>query len=231
MVPPRMCLPLPALLAFTLSSAPTLARETATAPSTVEAPRMLAAELGTNIGLFTGGHGFEGGRSEDTYLASTSSARFLLGGFTLDGGLLSLLPLKRGGPGASTTATARLGYTGERWSVVGGAAVRLAYTARPLLRVLPSVKGLYRVGRVDLEAGLFDANGQVPAHLGASHGPVGLAYVFPVGGRARVDIPLAARAGVRVEGFVFQYGDVRTSLVTVGVVGRPTAAVHAGGAS
>ncbi|MFP2904113.1 hypothetical protein ACLESD_03375 [Pyxidicoccus sp. 3LFB2] len=92
------------------------------------------------------------------------------------------------------------------------------------------MKGLYRVGSVDLEAGLFDAHGQLPAHLGASYGPVGLAYVFPLGARGRVDIPLAARASVRVEGFVFQYGDVRTSLITVGVVGRPTA-TRAGGAS
>ncbi|MCY1018969.1 hypothetical protein [Pyxidicoccus sp. MSG2] len=231
MVPTRMCFSLPALLGLALSSAPIPGHETATAPSTVETPRALAAELGTAVGLFTGGYAFAGGRWEDAYLANTSSARFLLGGFTLDGGLLSLLPLERGGPGGSTTVTARLGYTGERWSVVGGAVVGLGYTARPLLQVLPSVKGLYRVGRVDLEAGIFDANGQVPAHLGASYGPVGLAYVFPLGARARVDIPLAARAGVRLEGFVFQYGDVRTSLVTVGIVGRPTASERAGGAS
>ncbi len=64
----------------------------------------------------------------------------------------------------------------------------------------------------------------MPAHAGASYGPVGLAYVFPLGGRAHVDIPLAARAGLRVEGFLFQYGDIRTSLVTVGVVGRPAGA-------
>ncbi|QSQ22199.1 hypothetical protein JY651_44925 [Pyxidicoccus parkwayensis] len=226
-----MCFSLPALLAVTLSSAPGPAREMATASSAVEPPRALTSELGTAVGLFTGGYGFEGGRWEDAYLANTTSARFLLGGFTLDGGLLSLLPLERGGPGGSTSVTARLGYTSERWSVVGGAVVGLGYTSQPLLQVLPSVKGLYRVGPVDLEAGIFDANGQVPAHLGASYGPVGLAYVFPLGGRARVDIPLAARAGVRLEGFVFQYGDVRTSLVTVGVVGRPTASAHAGGAS
>jgi len=225
-----MCLPLPALLALTLASAPGSARETATAASAVEPVRALSAELGTHVGLFTGGYAFAGGRWEDTYLANTSAARFLLGGFTLEGGLLSLLPLERGGPGASTTLSARLGYTGERWSVVGGAVVGFGLTARPLLQFLPTVKGLYRVGRVDLEAGVFDAQGQVPAHLGASYGPVSLAYVFPLGGRGRVDIPLAPRASVRVEGFLFQYGDVRTSLVTVGVVGRPTASPE-GGAS
>lgn len=227
-----MCFSLPAVLALSLSSVPAgPARETATAPSAVERPRALAAELGTGVGLFTGGYGFEGGRWEDAYLANATSARYLLGGFTLDGGLFSLLPLERGGPGASTTVTARLGYTGERWSVVAGPVIGLGYTARPLLQILPSVKGLYRAGPVDVEAGVFDLHGQVPAHLGASYGPVGLAYVFPLGGRARVDIPLAARAGVRLEGFVFQYGAVRTSLVTVGVVGRPTASARAGGAT
>lgn len=232
MVPAWMCSPLlPALLALTLSSAPGPALETATAPSAVEPVRALAAELGTNLGVFTGGYAFDGGRWEDAYLANTSTARFLLGGLTLDGGLLSLLPLERGGPGLSTTLTARLGYTGERWSVVGGAVLGVGYSAEPLFQLLPSVKGLYRVGPVALEAGLFDAHGQVPAHLGAAYGPVALAYVFPLGGRARVDIPLAARAGLRVEGFVFQYGDVRTSLLSVGIVGRPTATARAGGAT
>jgi hypothetical protein len=231
MVPARMWFLLPALAALTLSSAPGPARETPPAASAVEPVRALAAELSTHVGLLTGGYGFEGGRSQDTYLANTSAARFLIGGFTLDGGLLSLLPLVRNAPGASTALSARLGYTGERWSVVGGAVIRLSYSAEPLLRVLPTVAGLYRVGPVAVEAGLFDAVGQVPAHLGASYGPVGLAYVFPLGGRGRVDIPLAPRASVRVEGFVFQSGDVRTSLVTVGVVGRPTALPRAEGAT
>lgn len=95
MVPARMCSPLSALLALTFSSAPGPALETATAPSAVEPVRALAAELGTSVGLFTGGYAFAGGRWEDAYLANTSAARFLLGGFTLDGGLMSLLPLER----------------------------------------------------------------------------------------------------------------------------------------
>ncbi|MFP2904112.1 hypothetical protein ACLESD_03370 [Pyxidicoccus sp. 3LFB2] len=93
-----MCSPLSALLALTFSSAPGPALETATAPSAVEPVRALAAELGTSVGLFTGGYAFAGGRWEDAYLANTSAARFLLGGFTLDGGLMSLLPLERGAP-------------------------------------------------------------------------------------------------------------------------------------
>ncbi|MCP3139918.1 hypothetical protein [Pyxidicoccus xibeiensis] len=220
-----MCSPLPALLTFALSSAPGPAQETA------PLPRALAAELGTSVGLLTGGHVLDGGHSRDTYLANSTAARYLLGGFTLDGGLLSLLPLGDAGPGASTSLTARLGYTGERWSVVGGAVLRVGYTGEPLLRLRPSVKGLYRLGPVALEAGVLDAHGQVPAHLGAAYGPVGLAYVFPLGGRAHVDLPLAARAGLRMEGFLFQYGDVLTSLLTVGVVGRPAASSRAGGSS
>ena len=232
MVPARMSSPLPpALIALALSSAPASARELASAASGAEPARALVTELGTGVGLFTGGYAFEGGRWEDAYLANATTARFLLGGFTLDGGLFSLLPLERGGPGGSTTLTARLGYTGQRWSVVGGGVMGVGYTAEPLLQFLPSVKGLYRVGPVALEAGLFDAHGQVPAHLGASYGPVGLAYVFPLGGRARVDVPLAARAGLRVEGFVFQYGDVRTSFLSVGIFGRPAASDRAEGAS
>jgi hypothetical protein len=226
-----MYAPLPAFLVLALCSAPGPAREPAPAALAGEPARALETELGTGLGLFTGGYAFEGGRWEDAYLANTTAARFLVGGLTLDGGLFSLVPLERGGPGASTALTARLGYTGQRWSVVGGAVIGLGYTAEPPFQLLPSVKGLYRVGPVALEAGLFDAHGQVPAHLGASYGPVGLAYVFPLGGRARVDIPLARRAGLRVEGFVFQYGGARTSLLSVGIFGRPTASARTGGAS
>ncbi|HZI09581.1 MAG TPA: hypothetical protein VE153_04260 [Myxococcus sp.] len=220
----------PALLALTLLSAPALAAEAATALSAVAPPpRALDAELRADVGLFTGGYAFEGGRWQDAYLARTTSARYLLGGFTVEGGWMSLLPVERGGPRFSTTFSARVGYTGERWSATGGAVVGLSYWADPVLQVLPTVKGLYQAGPVRLEAGLFDAFGQVPAHAGASYGPVGLGYVFPLGGRAHVDIPLAARAGLRLEGFLFQYGDVRTSLVTVGVVGRPAASGRAAG--
>ncbi|NMO18305.1 hypothetical protein HPC49_38125 [Pyxidicoccus fallax] len=222
--------PLSAFIVLCLSSAPGPAAEPA-APPSAEPARALEAELGTGAGLFFGPHAFDDTDWDGTSLASASSARFLLGGFTVDGGLFSLLPLERGGPGASTALTARLGYTGTRWSVVAGATVGVQYTADPLLQVLPSVRGIYRVGPVTLDAGLFDAHGQVPAHVGATYGLVGLAYVFPVGGRARVDIPLVPRAGLRVEGFVFQDGDARTSLVSVGIVGRPTAAARTGDAS
>lgn len=217
------------LLALTLTSAPALATEATTALPAVAPPRALAAELRADMGLLTGGYGFDGGRWQDTWLASATSARYLLGGFTVEGGGLSLLPLERGGPHLSTTLSARAGYTGERWSATGGAVLGIGYRARPVLQLLPTLKGLYQVGAVALEAGLFDSFGQVPAHLGAAYGPVGLAYVFPLGGRARVDLPLSTRAGLRLEGFLFQYGDIRTSLVTVGVVGRPSASRRAAG--
>lgn len=222
---------LPTLLALALSSAPDPVREPAVPPLAAAPARALGPELGTSVALLTGGYSFQGGRWEDAYVANTMSARFLLDGFTLDGGLFTLLPLERGGPGASTALTARLGYTGERWSVVGGAVVGLGFSAQPRLQLLPSAKGLYRFGPVALEAGLFDLHGQVPAHLGASYGPVGLAYVFPLGGRARVDIPLSSRLGLRAEGFIFQYGGVRTSLLSVGVFGRPAAFARTGDAS
>jgi hypothetical protein len=228
MVPARMFSRLP-LLALALSSAPALATEPTTALPAVAPPRALAAELRADVGLFTGGYAFDGGRWQDAYLTRTTSARYLLGGFTVEGGWMSLLPLEGGGPRFSTTLSARVGFTGERWSATGGAVLGIGYWADPALQFLPTLKGLYQVGPVALEAGLFDMFGQVPAHLGASYGPVGLAYVFPLGGRAHVDIPLAARAGLRLEGFLFQYGDIRTSLVTVGVVGRPSASRRAGG--
>ncbi|MCE9671010.1 hypothetical protein LY474_24680 [Myxococcus stipitatus] len=212
---------------FCLTAALLLApfRASAHAEAWALAPvRAEEAELSTGAGLFTGGGTFDHGRTGDTYLASVTTARYLLGGFTLDGGLQSLLPLERGTRGGRTRLSARLGYTGARWSLVVGAVLGLAYTTQPHFEALPSARGLYRLDDTTaLEAGLFDAQGQLPGHVGAAWRGFGLAYVFPVGGRARVDIPVAPRASLRLEGALFQHRDVRTSLVTLGVVGRPAA--------
>ncbi|MCP3099626.1 hypothetical protein LZ198_12185 [Myxococcus sp. K15C18031901] len=193
--------------------------------SALASVRAEEAELSTGGGLLTGGSTFDHGRTGDTYLASVTTARYLLGGFTLDGGLQSLLPLEQGTRGGRTRLSARLGYTGARWSLVVGAVLGLAYTAHPHFEALPTARGLYRLGDTTaLEAGLFDAQGQLPGHVGVSWRGLGLGYVFPLGGRARWDIPVAPRASLRLEGALFQHRDVRTTLVTLGVVGRPSAA-------
>jgi hypothetical protein len=87
--------------------------------------------------------------------------------------------------------------------------------------VLPSVRGLYRLGAVALDAGLLDLVGMVPAHVGVSYGPVSLAYVLPLGARASARIPLSARAGIQLDGFAFRVGSAHSAMLVLGLVGNP----------
>jgi hypothetical protein len=184
-------------------------------------PRARVNELYAETGLLTGGYSFEGGGWNDVYLTSGGGALYLFGGLTVEGSLLSLLPLERNGPGASLSLAVRVGYTGQRWSVVAGPVLQGAHRAEPLFQLLPSVHGLYDVGPVRLDAGLLDGNGMVPAHVGVSYGPVGLGYVLPLGVRAQARIPLTARAALQVSGFAFRLFGAHSALLTVGLVGQP----------
>lgn len=187
-------------------------------------PRALAPQAWrAQAGVYVSGTSYTGGRWDDAFLSTSVSGHTLLGGLTLDGGLLSLVPVERGGPGASLSLTARVGYTSERWSFVGGPVLNLAYAASPALQVLPSLEGRVRVGAVMLDAGLFDADGLVPAHVGVEWRDYGLAYVLPLGARAHVQLPLSGALGLRVEGFAFRLGNAHAAMLTVGVAGHPTA--------
>ncbi|WP_225411510.1 hypothetical protein [Stigmatella hybrida] len=212
-------LPLALLLSASLTAqaSPRGPGPTAYAPP----PRALVNELHAETGLLTGGYTFEGGGWNDVYLASGGGGHYLFGGLTVEGSVLSLLPLERNGPGPSLSLAVRVGYTGERWSVVAGPVLQGAHRAEPLLQVLPSVRGLYDVGPVRLDAGLLDGNGMVPAHVGISYGPVGIGYVLPLGVRAQARIPLTTRAGLLVSGHAFRLFGAHSALLTVGLVGNP----------
>jgi hypothetical protein len=192
----------------------------ATVPYEVS-PRALKNEISSSLGLLVGGYSFSGGSWDDLYLSSITRGHYLFNGLTADAGMLSLRPLEGGGPGMSTSLSLRLGYTGERWSVLAGAVLQATYPSTPIVTVLPSVRGLYQVGKVTLDAGLLDWVGMVPAHVGVSYGPVGLAYVLPLGARAHARIPLSANAGIQLEAFAFRIGNAHSALFTVGLVGNP----------
>lgn len=188
-------------------------------------PRALPSHrLGADVGVLSSSLIGAGSAWTDTLTAQAVSGHVLFGGLTLDGALLSLLPLQSGRTGASLTLTARVGYTGRVWSLVGGPVVNLGYGATPALQVLPSIQALRRVGPVDLHAGLLDLHGLVPAHVGASWKGVGLAYVLPVGARIWASIPLGSTLALRLEGFLFQLTGSQSAWLTVGLVSRPSSA-------
>ncbi|QRK10261.1 hypothetical protein JQX13_09275 [Archangium violaceum] len=211
-----------ALLAFSIAEPAHAQWEGADPPPTPPARALPGSQLRVDLGALTGGYTHGGGASMEPFAAQAASGHLLLEGLTLDGGVLSLVPLQRGGAGASLTLTARVGYTGERWSLVGGPVLGIAYSARPVLQVLPSVKALYRVGPVDLHAGLLDLHGLVPAHLGASWKGLGLAYVLPLGARAWASLPLTSTLSLRVEGFAFRLASAQSAMLTVGLTARPS---------
>lgn len=200
---------------------PARAQDSSSAVPYVLPPRALTNEISSALGLLTGGYAYPGGSWDDLFAASLTRGHYLFNGLTGEAGVLSLTPLERGGPGLSMALSLRLGYTGERWSVLAGPVLQASYPSTPILTVLPSVRGLYQVGEVTLDAGLLDMVGMVPAHVGASYGPVGLAYVLPLGLRAHARIPLSSRVGIRVDGFAFRLGTARSAMLTVGLVGNP----------
>ncbi len=210
------------LLALALCAGPAAwaQGEAAMAPN-VPAPRVLVNELHVEAGLLSGGYSFAGGSWSELFFANSTQGHYLYGGFTAEAALLSLTPLRGHGPRPSLAASVRLGYTGERWSVLGGPVLQATYPGSPIVQVLPSVRALYQVGPVLLDAGLLDKQGMVPAHVGASYGPVGLAYVLPLGARAHARLPLLSRVSLHVEGFYFRLGSARSAMFTVGVVGTP----------
>lgn len=205
------------------------------APEPAPSGRRLAlpdTALHVDVGALSSGVVHGGGAWLDAFATQAVSGHLVLGdsphgGFTLDGGVLSLVPLQRGGASASLTLTARAGYTGERWSLVGGPVLGVAYTAKPALQVLPSVKALYRVGPVDLHAGLLDLHGLVPAHVGASWHGLGLAYVLPLGARAWASFPLSSALSLQVEGFAFRLGSAQSAMLTVGLTPRASSSAGA----
>lgn len=210
------------LLLLVLSSGMTArAQDSTRVAPYVLSPRALTNEISSELGILVGGYSHSGGSWDDAYAASLSAGHYLFKGFTVQAGLLSLTPLEGGGPKASVSLSVRLGFTGERWSVVAGPVIQATYPSTPLVTLLPSVKGLYRLGAVTLDAGLLDKVGMVPAHVGASYGRVGLAYVLPLGLRAHARIPLTERAGIQVDGFAFRLGNAHTAMLTVGLVGNP----------
>jgi hypothetical protein len=191
------------------------------------APRALPAmRWGADVGLLSSGLVAADRAWTDSFAAQALSGHVLVGGLTLEGDALALQPLSvasvlggggDGGAGASVTLGVRVGYTGERWSVVGGPLLGFAPGARPRLQVLPTLRALRHVGPLTLHAGVFDSHGLIPAHLGVSWKNVGLSYVLPLGARVWGRLPIGPRVGLRLEGFLYRLAGIHSEAFTLGL--------------
>lgn len=194
----------PLLLALCLSAEP--------------AARLLSNEVSAGVGVLGTSYSFTGGRLGETQVAPTVTARGLLGGATLEGGVLWVIPTA-GTTSTSLTAAARLGWTGRRWSVLAGVLLQWAAGATPALQWLPTLRGSVDFGPFGLTLGVFDSLGLVPAHLSADvrvgRGGFSVGWVVPVGAILSAHLPLDERFGLRLSAFAFKLLQSEVAMVTL----------------
>ena len=157
--------------------------------------------LGPEVTLGMGGDVF-GSSASGPFLDSGAlhprlEARGNWGGFVLEASAGLSAPIASALQ-ASTDFGLRLGWSNERFAIVGGGWLQWAPTV-PGVQILPVLRLQYAPGPVVLTLGVFDFNAQAPAHLSVAYGPLELGYVAPFGGQGTVRIPLRGDWGIRFQ--------------------------------
>lgn len=165
-------------------------------------------EVSVGAGAVTNSYIFTGGRTAAGSLLQTAAGRTRFGSVGVEGSLSGLQPLGRTG---STTLLAELrgGYSGERLEVLAGVVSQVAFSARPPLQWLPSLRAAYRFDAFALSGGLFDLQGFAPARLSVDFARFGFGfgYVAPMGGEAHATLPVSERVALKLQLlFVRVYG-------------------------
>ena len=181
-------------------------------------PRLLAPEVTAGVGLLGSGYAFTGGRLGEAQLAPVVTARHLLGGFTVEGGVLLVIPTA-GTTGVSFTGAARLGWTGLHWSVLAGALVQWTHDATPALQLLPTLRASADFGPFGLSLGVFDHLGLVPAHLSVDvrvgRSGFSLGWVAPIGLLLSTHFALEDRFGLTATAFAFKLLQTEVAMVSI----------------
>ncbi len=189
--------------------------------------RLLTNEVSAGVGVLGSGYSQLGVRLADAQLTPTVTARWLFWGVTVDGGLLLVAPLTRDGAALALTGGLRVGYTGQRFSVVGGALAQWASDGHPAVQWLPTLRASVDFGPFGLTLGILDELGLLPAHLsfdlalGRSTFSVG--WVAPIGLVGRFEVPLVSDFALRLQGFAYKVAEAEFAQVMVGVVFTPGA--------
>ena len=181
--------------------------------------RLLDDDVSAGLGVLGSGYAVHGARWGDALFTPTLTGRGVFGGFVVDGGLLVATPLAPGGTSFSTSVGLRVGWSGQRWALVGGAVLQWAHDGRPALQLVPTLRGSVDLGAMGLTLGVLDDQGMVPAHLSADLptklGRFSLGWVFPIGLIGSADVPISGRVGLRVSGFVFRVFNAEVAMLTV----------------
>ncbi len=187
--------------------------------------RLLTDEVTAGLGVFGSGYSQLGTRLGDANVSPTVTGRVLFSGFTLEGGVLVVAPLVRDGSALAVTGAARVGWTGQRFTVLAGALGQWGQAASPAWQWLPTVRASVDFGPFGLTLGIFDLLGLVPAHLSfdlsLAHARFSLGWVAPIGLVGTLDLPVAERFAVRFQGFAYKLAQAEFAQATVGVVFAP----------
>jgi len=101
----------------------------------------------------------------DTQLTVAASSRVLFGGFVIEAGELVVAPFSRDGSSLAATSSLRLGWSGQRWSLLVGAIGQWVQNAVPRWQWMQSARGSPKLGPIGSTLGVFDLLGLLPAHL------------------------------------------------------------------
>jgi hypothetical protein len=199
----------------------------ASTAGTADVPRrLLASEAG--LGGSVGGAGFStpGGRFGEAVTGRLLYGRLVLRGPTFEVRARLDLPWDAASRSQAGVGELRLGWTGERWSAIGGVVVQHGFNAQPPFQVLPSVRAQLKVGEVTLVAGVFDYLGFAPAHLSVERGDFGVGYLAPFGVESHFRLRLREYLGVLFQAMALRLGPAElvmaTFTITVGyAAGKP----------
>jgi len=206
-----------ALLLAVLLAAEAPAVEGVAPPAAAE--RLVGPEATAGLGVLGASYAQPGYRLGDAHFTPVVTARYLLGGFTTDAGVLLAVPLTRDGMALAFTGSLRIGWTWRAWSAVGGVVMQWASGATPASQWLPSLRVSGDFGTVGMTLGVLDHFALVPAHLSfdfrAERRRFSLGWVVPIGLVAGADLPLSEGFGLRCTAFAFKAFQAEVAMFTV----------------
>ena len=177
--------------------------------------RFQTAEVSAGLGVHGVSFVSYGARQGDLLVVGSIEGRWLRSGFTVDGGLLTEFPTAPGGMSGGMTLSLRVGWTGYRWSVLGGVTAQYTPGARPEWQPVPSLRAEVSVGRWGVSAGFSDFAGLAPWHLTFEYGSFGVGWVGLVGAHAFVRVPVANRVGLRLHAVAFSLANSQIGMLMV----------------
>lgn len=188
-------------------------------PPTEERLRRTELSLGaTGVGT---AYTFRGGRFGDFSFGPDIRATGLIRGFTLQGSFLYSVPYDSTGATAASTLTGRIGYTGQRFQILGGAVVQVAPGAAPAMQLLPSFRGEAKfTERLRFSAALFELHGFVPLQLAWEQDDFFLGYAAPLGVTAGFRTRISEELQLDVRAVAFRLYNTELALISIsGVAG------------